>query len=51
MSGRRAGRGTRPGHRIWPAGSGSAAHRHPVPAGCDGSNASRHARCPAVIVP
>ena len=40
---RRARRGARPDHRIRPAGSGSAEHRHPVLTGYDGSNASRHA--------
>jgi nucleotide-binding universal stress UspA family protein len=43
MSGRRAGRGARPGHRVRPAGRWPAAHRHPVLAGYDGSNTSRHA--------
>ena len=39
----RARRGARPEHRIRPAGSGSAEHRHPILTGYDGSNASRHA--------
>lgn len=39
----KAGRGRRPDHRIRPAGSGPAEQRHPVLAGYDGSNASRHA--------
>jgi len=40
---RRARRGARPDHRVRPASSGSAEHRHPILTGYDGSNASRHA--------
>ena len=40
---RKARRGARPDHRVRTAGSGSAEHRHPILAGYDGSNASRHA--------
>jgi nucleotide-binding universal stress UspA family protein len=40
---RRAGRGAWPEHRIRPAVSGAAEHRHPILTGYDGSNASRHA--------
>jgi nucleotide-binding universal stress UspA family protein len=40
---RRAGRGAGPEHRISPAVSRAAEHRHPILTGYDGSNASRHA--------
>lgn len=40
---RRTGRGAGPGHRVSPAVSGIAEHRHPILAGYDGSDASKHA--------
>lgn len=45
---RRARRGARPDHRIESEGGGSAERRHPILAGYDGSNASRHALAYAV---
>jgi nucleotide-binding universal stress UspA family protein len=43
LSERRAGRGAWADHRISPAVSGAAEHRHPILTGYDGSNASKHA--------